>query len=72
MLPKEEGAGREMEWDAGVGRHRLLYVEWINKVPMGQHREVRSISYEKPQRGRVLKKNVYIYVSLIPQLCSSS
>ena len=33
MAAKGEGAGRGMEWEVGVSRCKLLYIEWIsNKV----------------------------------------
>ena len=38
-----------MEWEVGVSRWKLLYTEWINnKVLLYQHRELDSISYDKP------------------------
>ena len=45
MLPKEEGLGRGMEWGVGVGRCRLLYVEWINKVLL--HSTENYVQYPK-------------------------
>ena len=33
MVAKGEGGGRGMNWEFGVGRCKLLYIEWIsNKV----------------------------------------
>ena len=29
---KGEGVGGGMEWEAGVSRCKLLYIEWMNKV----------------------------------------
>ena len=29
---KGEWGGREMDWEFGVGRCKLLHLEWINKV----------------------------------------
>ena len=30
MVAKEEGIGGEMEWEVGISRCKLLYIEWIN------------------------------------------
>ena len=30
MVAKEEGVGGGMEWEVGVSRCKLLYMEWIN------------------------------------------
>ena len=30
MVAKGEGVGGGMEWEAGVSRCKLLYMEWIN------------------------------------------
>ena len=32
MVAKGEGVGGVMEWEFGVSRCKLLYIEWINKV----------------------------------------
>ena len=29
-VAKGEGLGRGMEWEVGVSRYKLLYIEWIN------------------------------------------
>ena len=30
VVAKEEGVGGGMEWEFGVSRCKLLYIEWIN------------------------------------------
>ena len=30
VVAKGEGVGGGMEWEVGVSRHKLLYIEWIN------------------------------------------
>ena len=30
VVAKGEGAGRGMEWEVGISRCKLLYIEWIN------------------------------------------
>ena len=32
VIAKGEGDGGGMEWEDGVSRCKLLYMEWINKV----------------------------------------
>ena len=32
VVAKGEGAGGGMEWEVGVSRYKLLYIEWISKV----------------------------------------
>ena len=33
VVAEGKGAGGELEWEAGVSRYKLLYIEWIhNKV----------------------------------------
>ena len=32
MVAKGEGIGGEIEWEVGVSRCELLYIEWINNV----------------------------------------
>ena len=34
VFAKGMGAGGGMEWEVGVCRCKLLYMEWINKVPL--------------------------------------
>ena len=30
VIAKEEGFGKRMEWEVGISRCKLLYIEWIN------------------------------------------
>ena len=32
VVAKGEGGGGEMDWEFGISRCKLLYIEWINKV----------------------------------------
>ena len=41
-----------MEGEAGIGRCKLLYKEWIKKILLFS-RELYSISYDKPQLKRI-------------------
>ena len=34
VVAKEEGGGGErMDWEFGISRCKLLYIEWINNIP---------------------------------------
>ena len=37
-----------MDWEFGVNRCKLLYIGWIKQGPTVWHRELYSISYDKP------------------------
>ena len=47
-----EGRGRwgggGMEWEVGISRCKLLYTEWIKNKVLLQHRELCSLSCDKP------------------------
>ena len=49
-----QGAGGErgMDWEFGISRYKLVYIEWINNKVL-QHRELYSISSDKPQWKRI-------------------
>ena len=34
LAAKGHVSGGGMEWDSGISRCKLVYVEWINKVPL--------------------------------------
>ena len=34
VVAKGEGDGGGKDWEFGISRCKLLYVEWINKVPL--------------------------------------
>ena len=40
--------GEDIEWEVGVSRHRLLYIEWINNKILLYNTENYSQSYDKP------------------------
>ena len=43
VVAKGEGFGGGMEWEAGVSRYKLLYLQWINNKVLQN-----SMSYNKP------------------------
>ena len=60
VVAKGEGVGGWMEWEVGVSRCKLLYIEWIHKVLLystGNYIQYPMIS----NNGKEYKKE-YIYM----------
>ena len=61
MVAKGESVGGGMEWEVGVSRCKLLYIEWINNKVLlystGNYTQYLVITYN----GKVSKKE-YIYM----------
>ena len=47
MVDKGEGVMGGLEWEAGVSRYRLLYVEWISSNVLLYGTRTMFISYDK-------------------------
>ena len=62
VVAKWEGIGGGMEWEVGVSRCKLLYVEWINdKVQL--YSTENYIQYLMiNHNGKEYKKRMYMYV----------
>ena len=47
-LPRTGGGGRGEEWELGISRCKLVYIEWINSkgTIYSKHRELYSLSYD--------------------------
>ena len=63
MAAKGEGGGRGMEWEFGISRCKLVYIEWINS-------KVRLYSTENyiqylviNHNEKDIKQNVYISIT---------
>ena len=48
VVTKRKGLEGEVEWEGGIRRGKLLYIEWMEQGPTKQHRDLCSISYDKP------------------------
>ena len=49
VVAKGERVGGGMEWEGGVSKCKLLYIEWINnKVLLYSTENLYSIAYDKP------------------------
>ena len=63
MVAKAEWGGKGMEWEFGISRCKLVYIEWINS-------KVRLYSTENyiqylviNHNEKDIKQNVYIYIT---------
>ena len=65
----QEGGREEMEWEVGVSRCKLLYVEWINNRVLlyspGNCIQYPGINYN----GKNMKKNVCVRVCVCACVC---
>ena len=64
MVAKGQGAGGGMEWEVGVSRCKLLYMEWVNNKVLLYSTES-CIQYPMINHNgkEYMKKNVYICVT---------
>ena len=60
MVAKGEGDGGGKDWEFGISRCKLLYVEWINKVPL--YRTENYIQYPVINHNGKEYEKEYIYV----------
>ena len=62
MVAKGEGVGGGMQWEVGVSRCKLIYMEWIDKVLM--YSTESYIQYPMiNQNGKEYFLKEYIYIS---------
>ena len=62
VVAKGEGVGGGMEWEAGVSRCKLLYIEWINNKVLLYSTE-NYIQYPMVNHNEnEHKKKMYVYV----------
>ena len=64
VVAKGEGVGRGMDWEVGVSRCKLLYIEWINNKVLLYSTENYSQYPVINHNGKenIYKKNVYLCV----------
>ena len=71
MVAKGEEAGGGMEWEAGVSRCRILYIEWINNKVLlystGKYIQYPVINHN----GKEYKKEC-IYICITESLCCTA
>ena len=61
VVDKGEGVGGGMEWNVGVSRCKLLYIEWINKKVTLYSTE-NYIQYPIiNNNGKIILKRIYMY-----------
>ena len=54
VVAKRRRGGRGKDWESGINICKLLFIKWINNKVLSHSRERYSISYNKPQRKRIL------------------
>ena len=63
VVAKGEGIGGGMEWEAGVSRCNLLYIEWINNKALlystGNYIQYPMINHNGKE---YYKQNIYVYI----------
>ena len=62
VVAKGEGVGRGMEWEFGISRCKLLYIDWINNKVLLYSTENYVQHPMIKHNGKEYKKGMYIYV----------
>ena len=66
---QREWCGGGMDWEFGISRCKLLYIEWINNKVLvcntGNYIQYPVISHNRKD----MKKNIYIYACITESLC---
>ena len=70
VVAKGEGCGGGMEWEFGISRYKLLYIEWINNKALlystGNYIQYSVINHN----GKEYEKEcVFIYIYKTESLC---
>ena len=64
MAANGEGLGEGMEWEVGVSRYKILYIEWINnKVLLYSTENYIQYPIINHSGEEYFKKNVYICIT---------
>ena len=62
VVAKGKGVGGGMEWEVGVSRCKLSYIEWINNKVLLYNTE-NYIQYPMiNHNGKAYRKRMYIYI----------
>ena len=65
LIAKGERAGREVEWEFGVRRCKLLYIEWITVRSYCIAQRTLSIYYNKAIMEKKLLKDMHNWTTLL-------
>ena len=73
MAAEGEGFGRGMEWEVGVSRCKLLYIEWINNKVLLYSTE-NYIQYPMINHNgkEYFFKNKDVYICITESLCCTA
>lgn len=61
MRLPSEGAGRERDWEFGISRCKLLYLEWVNTKVLPN--STGTLSNSGINHNRTIFFNVYMYIT---------
>ena len=68
MVAKGEAGGRGMDWEFGISRCKLLYIEWINNKVL-LYSTGNCIQYSVINRNGKEYEKEYIYIYITESLC---
>ena len=71
MVAKGRGAGEGMEWEAGVSRCKLVYIEWINNKVL-LYSTVNYMQYPVINHDGKEYICTYIYIYITESLCCTA
>ena len=74
MVAKREASMEHMDWEIGIRRQKLLYIEWINNKIL-LYITGNCIQYPVINHKEKIEKRMYIYVSIylyIESLCCTA
>ena len=69
MVAKGEGAGGGVEWEVGVSRCKILYMEWVNNKVLLYSTENYNQYLVINHNGKNIK-SVYMYVCVCVCVCN--
>ena len=61
MVAKRDDFRARVDWEVGVSRYKLLYIEWINNKVLYSTENYIQYSMINHNGKEYLKKNAYIY-----------
>ena len=76
MVAKGEGVGGGMEWEAGVSRCKLVYIEWINNKVLlystENYIQNPMINHNGKEYFLNVCININIYIHITESLCCTA
>ena len=73
VVAKGLGGGGGMDWEFGISRCKLLYIEWINKVPLYSTGNYIQYPVINPSGREYKEECIYIeYICITESLCCAA